>query len=453
MRARRLLRVAATAVGLVLVALAGFVGTVLLSGKTGGPVQVVKASADVVARGKYLAEAADCAACHSAPGGAPYAGGLAMASGFGTIYATNITPDPDNGIGRWTSDDFWRALHNGMRRDGQPLYPAMPYTSYRGMTRADSDAIYAWLMQLRPMTVANRQTALDFPYNIRLGMAGWNTLFLTDSLPATSQGSSAAWQRGRYLVDVLGHCGECHTPRGPLGEMELSRSLTGSALGRVAAPDITPAGLAARGWTPASLGTYLGRGIAGPGSAFADMHQVVVLSTRNLTPDDVVAMTTYLLGDKPPSPAPPPAVDTAARSERGGADQLRRALRRLPRPRRQGHPQHRRAAAQQQHAAARRSAQPDRGDAGRHRPAELPASHEPAHNAGLRRQAQLTSRPRPWSTTCAPPGADRNPTSRPPRCARCAEPSFASILLASAQADPQRVVSRAAFLRPTARRN
>ena len=212
-------------------ALAGFVGTVLLSGKTGGPVQVVKASADVVARGKYLAEAADCAACHSAPGGAPYAGGLAMASGFGTIYATNITPDPDNGIGRWTSDDFWRALHNGMRRDGQPLYPAMPYTSYRGMTRADSDAIYAWLMQLRPMPVANRQTALDFPYNIRLGMAGWNTLFLTDSLPATSEGSSAAWQRGRYLVDVLGHCGECHTPRGPLGEMELSRSLTGSRAG------------------------------------------------------------------------------------------------------------------------------------------------------------------------------------------------------------------------------
>jgi mono/diheme cytochrome c family protein len=317
-RVRRLLWVAATAMGVVLVALAGFVGTVLLSGKTGGPVQVVKASADVVARGKYLAEAADCAACHSAPGGAPYAGGLAMASGFGTIYATNITPDPDNGIGRWTSDDFWRALHNGMRRDGQPLYPAMPYTSYRGMTRADSDAIYAWLMQLRPMPVANRQTALDFPYNIRLGMAGWNTLFLADSLPATSQGSGAAWQRGRYLVDVLGHCGECHTPRGPLGEMELSRSLTGFALGRVAAPDITPAGLAARGWTPASLGTYLGRGIAGPGSAFADMHQVVVLSTRNLTLDDVAAMTTYLLGDKPPSPAPPPAVDSVAAGNEAG---------------------------------------------------------------------------------------------------------------------------------------
>jgi mono/diheme cytochrome c family protein len=110
---------------------------------------------------------------------------------------------------------------------------------------------------------------------------------------------------------VLGHCGECHTPRGILGEMALSRSLTGFALGRVAAPDITPAGLAARGWTAAALSTYLGRGIAGPDSAFAEMHQVVMLSTRNLTPDDLAAMTTYLLGDHPPPPAPLPASDPA----------------------------------------------------------------------------------------------------------------------------------------------
>ena len=238
---RRFLKVATLAAVAAVVALAA---VRLSAGKTGGPLQVVKVSPEVIARGKYLAEAADCAACHSAPNGAPYAGGLAMASGFGTIYATNITPDPDNGIGRWTADDFWRALHDGVRRDGQQLYPAMPYTSYRGMTRADSDAIYAWLMQSRPMKVANRVTELAFPYNIRMGMLGWNLLFLTDSLPATSVGSSAAWQRGRYLVDVLGHCGECHTPRGILGEMELSRSFRGAALGRVAAPDITPTGLA-----------------------------------------------------------------------------------------------------------------------------------------------------------------------------------------------------------------
>jgi mono/diheme cytochrome c family protein len=293
------------------VAAAAFAMKNLLSGKTGGPVQVVRAPAEVVARGKYLAEAADCAACHSAPGGAPFAGGLPMQTGFGTIYATKVTPDPDHGLGRWSAEDFWRALHDGVRRDGQQLYPAMPYTSYRGMTRADADAIYAYIMQLRPMKVANRRTELKFPFNIRLGMLGWNLLFLHNSLPAVSAGSSPAWQRGRYLVNVLGHCGECHTPRGIVGEMELSRSLTGFALGRVAAPDITPAGLASRGWTAAGLRAYLGRGLARQGSAFSDMHPVIMLSTRNLTAEDLAAVATYLLGDNPPPPAPQPAVDPA----------------------------------------------------------------------------------------------------------------------------------------------
>jgi mono/diheme cytochrome c family protein len=292
------------------IAAAGFAVRNLLSGKTGGPVQVVNAAPDVVARGRYLAEAADCAACHTAPGGAPFAGGLPMQSGFGTIYATNITPDPDEGIGRWSAEDFWRALHDGVRRDGQQLYPAMPYTSYRGMTRADADAIYAYVMQLRPMKVANRRTELNFPFNIRLGMLGWNLLFLHDSLPAVSAGRSPAWQRGRYLVNVLGHCGECHTPRGIVGEMERSRSLTGFALGRVAAPDITPAGLAARGWTAAGLRAFLGRGLARQGSAFSDMYPVISLSTRNMTAEDLDAVVTYLLGDDP-LPAPPPTIDPA----------------------------------------------------------------------------------------------------------------------------------------------
>jgi mono/diheme cytochrome c family protein len=311
MRLRRLFAAVVVAAAALGIGVAALVAVQLAGGKTGGPVQTVKAPADVVARGKYLAETADCAACHSAPNGAPFAGGLAMQSGFGTIYATNITPDPDDGIGRWTADDFWRALHDGTRRDGQPLYPAMPYTSYRGMSRQDADAIYAWLMQLKPMKVVNRRTELAFPYNIRLGMMGWNLLFLVDAIPASSVGSSAAWQRGRYLVDVLGHCGECHTPRGPLGEMELSQVMTGFALGRVGAPDITPSGLASRGWTAEALQTYLGRGIARQGAAFADMHQVIVLSTRNLSTDDTNAMVTYLLGDKPPPPMALPAVDPA----------------------------------------------------------------------------------------------------------------------------------------------
>jgi mono/diheme cytochrome c family protein len=314
MTVRRLGRWALVVAAVVLVAgiaAGAFALRNLLSGRTGGPVQVANASPEVVARGKYLAEAADCAACHTAPGGAPFAGGLPMPSGFGTIYATNTTPDPDDGIGRWSAEDFWRALHDGVRRDGQQLYPAMPYTSYRGMTRADADAIYAYVMQLRPMKVASPRTELNFPFNIRLGMLGWNLLFLHDDLPAVSTGGSPSWQRGRYLVNVLGHCGECHTPRGIAGEMELSRSLTGFALGRVAAPDITPAGLAARGWTAAGLRAFLSRGIARQGSAFSDMHPVIMLSTRNLTAADLNAVVTYLLGDDPLPPAPLPAIDPA----------------------------------------------------------------------------------------------------------------------------------------------
>ena len=363
----------------------------LLRGKTGGPVQVVSAPAEVVARGKYLAEAADCAACHSAPGGAPFAGGLPMQSGFGTIYATNITPDPDDGIGRWSAEDFWRALHDGVRRDGQQLYPAMPYTSYRGMTRADADAIYAYMMQLRPMKVANRRTELNFPFNIRLGMLGWNLLFLHDSLPAVSAGSSPAWQRGRYLVNVLGHCGECHTPRGIVGEMELSRSLTGFALGRVAAPDITPAGLASRGWTAAGLRAYLGRGLARQGSAFGDMHPVIMLSTRNLTAEDLAAVATYLLGDNPPPPAPQPAVDpaeSAAAASGAGRMSYVALCAGCHGLDGNGVPNTVVAMRSQQHAATCRSAQPDRGDAGRHRRGEFSASRQHAGDARLFRQAE-----------------------------------------------------------------
>jgi mono/diheme cytochrome c family protein len=140
-------------------------------------------------------------------------------------------------------------------------------------------------------------------------MLGWNLLFLRDSLPAASAGNSPAWQRGRYLVNVLGHCGECHTPRGVLGQMQLSREFAGAALSRVAAPDITPTGLISRGWTAAGLRAFLGRGLARQGSAFGDMHQVIMLSTRNLTEDDLAAAVTFLLGDSPPETALPPATN------------------------------------------------------------------------------------------------------------------------------------------------
>lgn len=277
------------------------------------------AGADLIARGRYLVRAADCAACHTAKDGAPFAGGVPLASPFGTFYGTNITPDKEHGIGKWSADDFYKALHDGVTPD-KHLYPAMPYTSYRGLSRGDADAMYAYLtQQVKPVAAVNREHELRFPYNIRIAMAGWNVFFLKNALPDASVGSAAAWQRGRYLANALGHCAECHSPRGFAGQLDASKPLAGAALGRVVAPDITPAGLAARGWTQADLQTFFGVGIAPQGSAFGEMYPVVHLSTQYLNQADLGALATYLLGDK--APAPQPLKPVAATAD--NADQLK----------------------------------------------------------------------------------------------------------------------------------
>ena len=271
-----------------------------------GPVQQVQASAQQRALGRYLLDAADCAACHTAPGGAPYAGGVPLHSPFGTIYGTNITPDPHHGIGRYTADDFYHAMTRGEARDGHQLYPAMPYVSYKSMTRVDSDALYAYLMNQVAVGQANPSNDVRFPANIRASLHGWNLLFAGAEANPASVGNSHAWQRGRYLVETLGHCGECHSPRGVLGQVDRDRPLAGnSELGRFAAPDITPQGLAARGWDGASLRDYLATGSSAIAVASDEMLKVVDLSTSRLNAGDLDAMTIYLLGDTPPAPGTP----------------------------------------------------------------------------------------------------------------------------------------------------
>lgn len=267
-----------------------------------GPVQHVTATAEQLAKGRYLADAADCAACHTAEDGAPFAGGVPLRSPFGTIHGTNITPDPDHGIGRYTADDFFHALTRGEARDGHQLYPAMPYVSYKTMSRADSDAIYAFLMNQPAVAQKNPKNGVRFPFNIRSGIHLWNLLFAgADARPA-SQGSSPPWQRGHYLIETLGHCGECHSPRGMFGQVDRDRPLAGSAeLGRFASPDLTPRGLSSRGWDAAQLHAYLGSGVSEHAVASDDMLEVVNLSTSRLAKADLAAMVTYLLGDKPMS--------------------------------------------------------------------------------------------------------------------------------------------------------
>ena len=277
-----------------------------------GDGQPLKSSAEQIARGKYLAVAGDCAACHTAAGGAPMAGGAPLESPFGVLFGTNITPHPEHGIGRWNADDFYAAMHDGSAPGGRQLYPAMPYTSYRAMPREDVDAVFAYLMQLPAVAQPNREANLKFPYNVRFGVWFWKLLFLKDELPAATPGQSADWQRGRYMADVLGHCGECHTPRGWLGQMKGGETWKGAQIGHWLAPDITPQGLASRGWTEPDLAAFMKTGIAPQGSAFAEMHLVVWLSTQHLNEADIRVMLRYIAGDAGLPTAQAVAVDNAA---------------------------------------------------------------------------------------------------------------------------------------------
>ncbi len=213
-----------------------------------GPIQSVTADETLIQKGRYLAQAADCGACHTTPQGAPYAGGYPLKMPFGTLYGSNLTPSADYGIGRWTAEQFYTAVTTRVAPGGRHFYPGMPYTSYKGLTRNDTDAIYAFLMTRPAVDHPIPKNEMPFPFNQRMAMIGWNLLFHSSSpLPDASEGSTALWQRGRYLATSLGHCAECHTPRGMLGQMQQDKMLQGSLLGRASAPDITPKGLIQRG--------------------------------------------------------------------------------------------------------------------------------------------------------------------------------------------------------------
>ncbi|MFV3324988.1 cytochrome c [Pseudomonas sp. NY15372] len=278
----------------VLSGLALAVGAVLSLGAQAADEALVK-------RGEYLARAADCMACHTAKGGAPFAGGLPIHSPFGTIYGTNITSDKQYGVGDYNSDEFFAALTEGKRKDGANLYPAMPYTSYHLLKREDADAIHAYLMTVPPINRPAPETSLSFPFNVRMGLTGWNMLYGKSVQLQPTEGKSEAWQRGQYMVEVLGHCGECHTPRNSIGALEQDKRLTGGLLGGYLAPSLLAQDLAERGWTQPDLTTFLKHGISAQGSMFNEMFPVVHHSTQHLEDADLAAMATYLLGDQPPA--------------------------------------------------------------------------------------------------------------------------------------------------------
>jgi mono/diheme cytochrome c family protein len=261
---------------------------------TGVPADLAKV--DIVTRGAYLARAADCFACHTAPGGAGYAGGLAIRLPFGTLYSTNITSDKETGIGAYSDRDFLNAVQHGVRRDGTHLYPAMPYTSYTYMTDADVLAIKAYLFTLPPVQAQNQAATLGFPYDQRWVMGIWSALFVDKAGFAPNTARNAEWNRGAYLAEALAHCGECHTPRNFAFALDQRRKFAGAETAGWNAFDISSdKGSGVGAWSDDELATYLATGHASArGTAAGPMGEAVDRSFSALSLLDIHAIVAYL---------------------------------------------------------------------------------------------------------------------------------------------------------------
>lgn len=280
---------------------------------TGVPAEL--ALADTVTRGAYVASMADCQACHTAPGGQPFAGGRAFVLPFGTIYTPNLTPDPETGIGNWTDAQFLNAVHRGIAPDGSRYYPAFPYPSYTLLSDEDVLAIKAHLFTLKPVKQANKPNNFGFPYNQRWLMAIWSVLFNPNERFRPVPERSPEWNRGAYLVEAAGHCGECHTPRNLMQALDQRRKFGGGVAEGWTAYNISSDTVSGVGdWSAADLAAYLSTGHArGRGVASGPMAEAVELSLSRLTKSDIGAIVTYLRsvpavkGDLPVPAGPAPS--------------------------------------------------------------------------------------------------------------------------------------------------
>ncbi|MFO0293238.1 MAG: c-type cytochrome [Rhodospirillales bacterium] len=257
-----------------------------------------EARAQDVARGEYLAQAGGCLGCHveARAGATPFAGGRALKSPFGTFFGPNITPHPEAGIGRWTEADFRRAMRDGKRPDGSRYFPAFPYVAFTRISDADLRDLWAYLRSLPPSPQPNRPHDLSFPYNLRFGMVFWNLLHFTPGAMPDGKGQ-APEMRGRYLAEALGHCGECHTPRGRTGGLRRDASYGGATMNGAKVPAITPERLGR--WSAGDLAEFLSSGMTPDGDfAGGEMAEVIRNSTGKLTAEDLAALVAYLRAPK-----------------------------------------------------------------------------------------------------------------------------------------------------------
>jgi mono/diheme cytochrome c family protein len=247
-------------------------------------------------RGEYLSKAGGCLGCHTEErkDATPYAGGRALKTPFGTFYGPNITPHPQAGIGGWAFTDFQRALREGERPDGAHFFPAFPYASFSRISDADMRDLWAYLRSLKPSPQPSKPHELGFPFSLRLPLLGWQWLFFAPGEFRSDASQSAQVNRGGYLAVALGHCGECHTPRNPLGGPKPDRYLGGAKLGEgTAAPNLTPTRLKRYG--DSELKDILSSGLFPDGDVMGDtMSEVVRNTTSQLTPQDLDALVEYL---------------------------------------------------------------------------------------------------------------------------------------------------------------
>ena len=277
----------------------------------------------LIAKGEYLATVGDCAGCHTAQGGARYAGGRLMPTPFGDIPVPNITPDHETGLGEWSFEDFWQALHAGKGRHGELLYPVFSYTSYTKVHEEDALAIFAWLQSMAPVHQPVRAPSLAFPYSVRRSLKAWRALYFREGEFKPDAEQSAAWNRGAYVVQGLGHCNECHDARDSFGGIRQDLHLAG---GQIPVQDWYAPDLSTRtnggldGWSEQDIVDLLKTGQSAKGVAFGPMAAVVSGSTQHMTDADLRAVASYLQSLPPRAPLAEPTTpfDASTLTEQGG---------------------------------------------------------------------------------------------------------------------------------------
>ena len=289
-------------------------------------IEVPELATSTPERGAYLAQVGNCAGCHTARGGAAYAGGQAIQTPFGSVYASNLTPDATTGIGNWTRTDFWRAMHHGKSKDARLLYPAFPYTSYTHVARDDADALFAYLKSLPAVVQANSAPTLRFPYNTQAALAVWRALYFRPGSYQADSTQSAEWNRGAYLTEGLGHCSACHAARNALGATQ-GLNLAGGLIpvqNWYAPSLVAPAEAGLQSWRIQDIKALFKTGMTAQASVNGPMAEVVLGSTQHWNDTDLNAMAVYLKALPAPNSAPasapaatPPLTQTGKTTECG----------------------------------------------------------------------------------------------------------------------------------------